>query len=125
MNSGWILGLRGRGESSLTDKIVFVCCFHKHFFNYSYSFMFSSLVICTQSQDLNLQHSGDLSFWLHGVLAAVHLSKWGLLSSCSARGFSLQWLLLLQSSGSRVWVQQLWRTGLVISQHVESSQNRD
>ena len=105
MHELWLDPGFGGRESSLMDKIVFVCCFHKHFFNYSYSFMFSSLVICTQSQDLNLQHSGDLSFWLHGVLAAVHLSKWGLLSSCSARGFSLQWLLLLQSSGSRVWVQ--------------------
>ena len=48
-------------------------------------------------------------------------------------GFSLQWLLLLQSTGSRhtafsscsTQVQQLWCTGLVAPRHVGSSQTRD
>ena len=47
-------------------------------------------------------------------------------------GFSLQWLLLLQSTGSRhvgfstcgVWAQQLWCTGLVAPRHVGSSRTR-
>ena len=41
-------------------------------------------------------------------------------------GFSLRWLLLLWSTGSRAsWLQQLWRTGLVTPRHVESSWTRD
>ena len=32
----------------------------------------------------------------------------------------LQWLLLLRSTGSRVWAQQSWPTGLVAPSHVES-----
>ena len=41
------------------------------------------------------------------------------------RGFSLRWLLLLQSTGSRGLDQQLWDTGLVGLQRVESSRIRD
>ena len=38
----------------------------------------------------------------------------GLLSSCGVRGFSLRWLLLLPSTGSRVCgLQQLWHLGSV------------
>ena len=37
-------------------------------------------------------------------------NRQGLLFQCT--GFSLQWLLLLQSTGSRTWAQQLWCTGL-------------
>ena len=37
----------------------------------------------------------------------------------------LQWLLLLQSTGSRVWARQLWHTGLVAPRHVRSSRTRD
>ena len=36
--------------------------------------------------------------------------------------FSLQWLLLLQSMGSRRWAQQLQHTGLFALWHVRSSQ---
>ena len=70
-------------------------------------------------------------------------SKWGLLFVV-VRGFSLRWLLLLRSTGSRcagfsscgtqaqqLWLagsraqaQQLWRTGLVAPRHVGSSQTR-
>ena len=54
-------------------------------------------------------------------------------SSLPCVGFSLQWLLLLRSRGSRrvgfsscgVWAQQLWRTGLVAPWHMGSSQTRD
>ena len=37
-------------------------------------------------------------------------NRQGLLFQCT--GFSLQWLLLLQSRGSRTWAQQLWCKGL-------------
>ena len=40
-------------------------------------------------------------------------------------GFSLRWFLLLQSKGSRVPAQQLWRMDLVAPPHVESSWIRD
>ena len=47
-------------------------------------------------------------------------------SRCSEWGLCLQWLLLLQSTGSRTHeLQWLWRTELVLSQHVGSSQTRD
>ena len=39
--------------------------------------------------------------------------------------FSLQWLLLLGSKGSRAWTQQLWCMGLVAPWHVGSSWARD
>ena len=39
--------------------------------------------------------------------------------------FSLHWLLLLQSMGSRAQVQQFRRVGLVALQHVGSSGTRD
>ena len=53
--------------------------------------------------------------------------------SLRCMGFSLQWLLLLQSLGSRhagfsscgAQPQQLWLMGLVAPQHVGSSQTRD
>ena len=40
-------------------------------------------------------------------------------------GFSLQWLLLMQSMGSGVRSQQLWPSGLVTPCHVGSSWTRD
>ena len=54
--------------------------------------------------------------------------EWGY-SSLQCAGFSLRWLLLLQSMGSRhvgfsscgTQAQQLWRMGLVAPQHVGSS----
>ena len=39
-------------------------------------------------------------------------------------GFSLRWLHLLQSTGSRAQAEQSWRTGLVALQHVASSRTR-
>ena len=87
-------------------------------------------------------------FWLHWVfIAACGLSlvaASGGQSSLRCRGFSLQCLLLLCSTGSRhvgfsscgtqaqqLWhegsraqAQQLWRTGLVAPQHVGSSRTR-
>ena len=48
-----------------------------------------------------------------------------LFSSCSERGFSLQWLLLLRSTGLRAEAQELWDSGLVALWHVGSSQIRD
>ena len=46
-------------------------------------------------------------------------------SSLWCTGFSLQWLLLLRSMGSRAQAQQLWPSGLVALRHVGSSQTRD
>ena len=88
-------------------------------------------------------------FWLHWVFVAGHglslVVVSGGYSSLHCAGFSLQWLLLLQSTGSRrtgfsscvtgaqqLWLtgsrvqaQQLWRTGLVAPRHVGSSRIRD
>ena len=87
-------------------------------------------------------------FWLHWVFVAVHrlplAAESGGYSSLWCVGFSLQWLLLLWSSGfrhvgfsscvtwaqqlwlmgSRVQAQQLWHTGLVAPWQVGSSQTR-
>ena len=69
-------------------------------------------------------------FQLHWLFIATHrLSLVAVsrsYSSLRCRGFSLQWLLWLQSRGSRVHrLQQLWHTGLVALQHVGSSWTRD
>ena len=75
-------------------------------------------------------------FGLHWVFVAVRglslvvVSKG--YSSLWCVGFSLRWLLLLWSTGSRhmgfsscvMQAQQLWHTGLVAPQHVGSSQTR-
>ena len=53
-------------------------------------------------------------------------------SSLQCAGFSLRWLLLLPSTGSRhtglsscgTWAQQLWCTSLVASRHVGSSRTK-
>ena len=87
-------------------------------------------------------------FCLCWVFVAAHgfslLVASGGYSSLRCAGFSLQWLLLLRSTGSkhvgfsscgtwaqqmwlagsRVQAQQLWRTGLVAPWHVGSSQTR-
>ena len=53
------------------------------------------------------------------------VATWGH-SSLLCVGFSLQWLLLLPSMGSKAHRRQyLWRTGLVALQHVGSSWTRD
>ena len=87
-------------------------------------------------------------FWLHWVFVAARglslVAASGGYSSLQCTGFSLRWLLLLWSTGSRhtgfsscgtwaqqLWLagsrvqaQQLWHTGLVAPQHVGSSQTR-
>ena len=76
-------------------------------------------------------------FWLCWVFVAARglslVAASGGYSLLWCAGFSLQWLLLLQSTGSRCtgfsscvrWAQQLWRTGLVAPRHVGSSPTRD
>ena len=75
-------------------------------------------------------------FWLRWVFIAAHglslVAASRDYSSLLCTGFSLQWLLLLQSTGSRCMgfsgcgtrAQQLWRTGLVVPRHVGSSRTR-
>ena len=75
-------------------------------------------------------------FWLHWVFVAVRglslVVARGGYSSLRWAGFSLWWLLLLQSRGSRcvgfsscgTWAQKLWRTGLVAPRHMGSSRTR-
>ena len=74
--------------------------------------------------------------WLHWVfVAALRLSLVVTSSDYSllqCTGFSLWWLLLLRSTGSRcvgfsscvTWAQQLWHIGLVAPQHTGSSCTR-
>ena len=90
-----------------------------------------------------------ICFWLCWVFVAVRgfslVAVSGGYSSLQCMGFSLQWLLLLWSTGSRhtgfsscgpqaqqLWLlgsraqaQQLWHTGLVALRHVGSSWSRD
>ena len=75
-------------------------------------------------------------FWRRWVFVAAHrlslVAGSGGYSSLQRVGFSLRWLLLLQSTGSRragfsscgSWAPQLWRMGLVAPQHVGSSRTR-
>ena len=71
-------------------------------------------------------------FWLRWVFVAVRglslVAASGGYSSLQCTGFSLRWLLLLWSTGSRcagfsscgTWAQQLWCVGLVALWHVGS-----
>ena len=75
-------------------------------------------------------------FWLCQVFVAARrlslVAASGGYSSLWCAGFSLQWLLLLHSTGSRctafsscgTQAQQLWHTGLVAPRHVGSSRTR-
>ena len=67
-------------------------------------------------------------FWLCWVFVAVHglslVAASGGYSSLQHAGFSLQWLLLLWSTGCRAQAQWLWSTGLVPPWHVGSSRTR-
>ena len=87
-------------------------------------------------------------FWLRWVFVAARglslVAVSGGYSSLRCAGFSLRWLLLLRSTGSRragfsscgtwaqqLWLegsrakaQQLWRTGFIAPQHVGSSRAR-
>ena len=84
------------------------------FFNFIYLFIFGCV-------GPSLLHEG------FSLVAAS-----GGYSSLQCMGFSLRWLLLLQSTGPRCMgfsscgtrAQQLWRTGLVAPQHVGSSRTR-
>ena len=76
-------------------------------------------------------------FWLRWVFVTAH----GLSLVAESEGYSLllcvgfllRWLLLLQSTGSRLAgfsscgtrAQQLWRMGFVAPRHMESSWTRD
>ena len=74
--------------------------------------------------------------WLHWAFVAVRglslVVASGGYSPLQCAGFSLQWLLLLRSTGSRrvgfsscgTWAQYLWHTGLVAPRHVGSSWTR-
>ena len=76
-------------------------------------------------------------FWLRWVFVAARglslVATIGAYSSLWCMGFSLRWLLLLWSTGSRcvgfsscsMRAQQLWLAGLVAPQHVGSSRTRD
>ena len=69
------------------------------------------------------------NLWLHWVFITARMlslvAASGGYSLLRCAGFSLRWLLLLQSTGSRVQAQYLWLTGLVALQHVGSSWTRD
>ena len=68
-------------------------------------------------------------FCLHWVFMATQglslVAVSGGYSSLRCAGFSLWWLLLLGSTGSKVQAQHLWHMGLVALQHEGSSQIRD
>ena len=67
---------------------------------------------CTGS---SLLHEGFLQLWQAGFTLQL-----------GCMGFSLRWLLLLRSTGSRPQrLQQLWCSGLVALWHVGSSPTRD
>ena len=67
-----------------------------------------------------------LIFSFFGFSAVHRLSPVGASRgySLQSTGFSLRWLLLLRSTGSRVRAWQLWLTGLVALWHVGSSSTR-
>ena len=86
--------------------VLFVCCCcFKLFFGDSLKFFFKLIY-----------------FWLHWVFIAAHelslVVASGSYCSLHRAGFSLQWLLLLQSMGSRVSrLQQLQDTGSAVAAH--------
>ena len=69
-----------------------------------------------------------INLFIFGCIGSLLLRAGFLQLQCA--GFSLRWLLLLWSTGSRRagsrgQAQQLWHTGLVAPQHVGSSRTRD
>ena len=68
-------------------------------------------------------------FWLHWVLVTLH--RLSLVAASSGyspvveRGLLTAVTSLLRSTGSGAQAQQLWRTGLMALQQVESSRTRD
>ena len=111
---------------------------YKYYLQFTYYFHTTYDVYYTTRQIMLL------FFWLHQVFIAVRGLSLTAFSSLRCAGFSLQWLLLLWSSGSRhvgfsscgMQAQQSWLagsraqaqqfqcTGLVALQHVGSSQTR-
>ena len=93
---------------------VYLFCCTRSFFFFFFFFFFG----CVGSSSLRVGFS---------LVAAS-----GGYSSLRCMDFSLRWLLLLWSTGSRcvgfsscgAWAQQLWCTGLVALWHVGSSQTR-
>ena len=91
---------------------------------------------CCKWQDFILFIYVCMYVWLCQVFIAARglslVAASGGYSSLRCVGFSLQWLLLLQSTGSRragfsscgMRAQQLWYMGLVALQHVGSSRTR-
>ena len=72
--------------------------------------------------------------WVFIAVRRISLvAESGVTLELGCTGFSLQWLLLLQSMGSRhlgfsncsTWAQWLWLMGLVALQHIKSSQIRN
>ena len=87
--------------------------------------IFSSLLFFfTQNSSFTLYFS-KFHFWLHWVFIAASGLSLAVASkgysSLRYTGFSLLWLLFLQSTGSRVLkLQQLWHTSLVAPRYTES-----
>ena len=90
-------------------------------------------MFCTSTYVLFLKF---IYFWLRWVFVAAHglslVAVRGSYSLLWCTGFSLRWLLLFQSMGSRCTgfstcgtrAQQLWCTGLAALRHVGSSRTR-
>ena len=103
-----------------------------HLFIYLFIYLFRNLYLFIYFK-INL----FIYFWLRWVLVAARglslVATSRGYSSLRCSGFSLRWLLLLQSMGSRhagfsscgTRAQQLWHTGLAAPRHVGSSQTRD
>ena len=83
----------------------------------------------TQNSSFTLYFS-KFHFWLHWVFIAASGLSLAVASKgyspLRCTGFSLLWLLFLQSMGSRaLGLQQLWLMNLVARRHMESSQTQD
>ena len=109
--------------------IQFLC----PFFSQSVSFV---VVVIELYEFFFLKFILFIYFWLRWVFVAARglslVAASGGYSSLRCTGFSLQWLLLLRSTGSKcagfrscgMRAQQLWLMGLVAPRHVGSSQTR-
>ena len=129
-------------------EIFVLKCTKKNIVKYIFSFFKIVLVLITLIIlfiHLFYKFIYFIYFWLCWVFVAVRglslVAPSGGCSSLWCAGFSLWWLLLLRSTGSRrtcgmraqqLWLtgsraqaQQLWHTGLVAPRHVGSSWTRD
>ena len=105
-----------RAQSSLALAYSLCVCFNLTWDRVSESAQ-QSIEYCISKIFLNF-----IILWLCWVLVAV----WGLSLFAVSMGFSLQWRLLLQSTGYRTWgLRWFWSMGLVVRRHVGSSQTRD